>query len=99
MVPGDLVVFIAADGESVFAHRVVTTTPGGLIARGDTNLQPDPHVPRDALIGRVDAIRCRGRTLPLPPHGALAQAQRGLGNGWARIAPRLRLVWRRLRKV
>mgnify|MGYP002629024411 FL=1 len=99
VVPGDLVVFIAADGASVFAHRVVATTPDGLIARGDTNLQPDPTVPSDAVIGRVDAIACRGRTLRLPPHGPLAQAQRRLGSGWARVAPHLRLGWRRLRKV
>ena len=97
--PGDLAAFIASDGVSVYVHRVVTTSPDGLVARGDTNLLVDQPVPADAVIGRVDAIAWRGIHLPLPASGPTAIAQRRLGGAWARVAPYLRLGWRRLRKV
>ena len=96
---GDLVVFIAADGASVFAHRVIRATKTTLTTRGDTNSYDDPTVPRAAVIGRVDAIRWQSTEVAMPSAGTRARVQRTLGLSWARVAPHLRLLWRQLRKV
>ena len=96
---GDLVVFIAADGVSVFAHRVICATATTLTTRGDTNGYDDPPVPRTAIIGRVDAIRWHDWRVGMPLSGLRASVQRNLGLNWARVAPHLRVAWRHLRKV
>ena len=92
LVVGDLIAFVAHVPGECWLHRVTEIRADGVLARGDTNLLPDPLVPWPAILGRVTAIGWQGRTLPLlGPHAPLL---RRLGLSWARVAPPLR-VWYR----
>ena len=58
---GDLV--WAEDGP---VHRVIAITPGPRYwLRGDALLKPDGAFRRDQLLGRVEEIRRKGRSVPL----------------------------------
>ena len=49
---GDVVLF--RQGGTVVAHRVVRRTAGYLMTRGDARIAPDPPVPLERVIGRVE---------------------------------------------
>lgn len=95
---GDIAAFIGADSKLVF-HRVVATTADGLRTRGDTNLHEDEAVPRDALLGRVVALRLGRLELPLPTNGFVGDAARRTGLFWGRVAPPLRAIVRASRRA
>lgn len=63
--PGDVVIYkgftLQGNPEDV-VHRVVATTPAGLVTRGDANrLEDKGLVTRDALLGRVTHLERAGR--------------------------------------
>jgi hypothetical protein len=88
--PGDVVVYRGPNhrGEAEeLVHRVVAASPGGLVARGDSNLRADATlVTADTLLGRVTHVERDGRTRPV----------RGgrLGLLRARVLHARRRVWR-----
>lgn len=72
------------------AHRVVGigTQEGRtrLVMRGDALPAPDPSVPVESVLGRVDAIERRGRHLRMD----------GFRGGACRILARFRFPWHRV---
>lgn len=88
--PGDLLAVIGERPGTVLVHRLVQIDGDRLILRGDTNGYNDPPVPRDALVGRVQALRLGMLVLTEPHQDATLRLVRQLGVGWARLAPHLR---------
>ncbi len=64
--PGDVVVYRGVDREGApdeVVHRVVAVTPGGLVARGDSNPRADSAlITVDSLLGRVTHVERDGQT-------------------------------------
>lgn len=92
--PGDLLAVIGERPGTVLVHRLVQIDGDQLILRGDTNGYDDPPVPRDALVGRVQALRLGTLVLTEPRQDATLGLVRQLGVGWARWAPHLRAAVR-----
>jgi signal peptidase len=68
--PGDVVVFDAPTRPGHVAHRVVGTTPAGLVTRGDANPTTDqatgsPAIPRSAVVGTALPVGGQVHTLPV----------------------------------
>ena len=65
--PGDVV--LVEWGEQLVCHRLVYVADGRAVTRGDDAFAPDPPLPADAIIGRVDvppsprALYCAVRAL------------------------------------
>ncbi len=51
--PGTIVAYTDPQSGSVVVHRVVDTSGGMFVARGDANEAPDPPAPLEAILGRV----------------------------------------------
>ncbi len=92
--PGDLLAVIGNRPGTVLVHRLVQIDGDRLILRGDTNSYDDTPVPRDALVGRVRALRLGRIVLTEPRQDATLGLMRQLGIGWARLAPHLRAAVR-----
>jgi hypothetical protein len=92
--PGDLLAVIGARPGTVLVHRLVKIDGDWLILRGDTNGYDDAPVPRDALVGRVQALRLGRMVLTEPRQDATLGLVRQLGVGWAHLAPQLRAAVR-----
>lgn len=94
--PGEILLFRAGDCRLVL-HRLVGLRPGGLLARGDNSLTPDPLWGREQLRGRLVAAEAApGRWIcPRPVAGRLIVASAGLPRPLARVAQFLLspLVW------
>jgi len=93
---GDILAFIGADGRLVF-HRVVQVEADAFVTRGDTNLNVDKKVPRDAVIGVVDGVAFGDWALSWAGDESLTKAVRAIGLAWNATAPVLRRAIRRLR--
>lgn len=91
---GDLLAVIGERPGTVLVHRLVQIDGDRLILRGDTNGYDDAPVPRDALVGRVRALRLGTLVLTEPRQDATLGLLRQLGIGWARLAPQLRAAVR-----
>jgi hypothetical protein len=64
--PGEILLYRMHDG--LVAHRFRGALPDGrLRLRGDALMQDDPPVEPDAVIGRLVAVRRRGRERPIAP--------------------------------
>ncbi len=60
---GDIIVF---EGRAdVFTHRVIKTTRGALLSKGDNSIFPDPPITDRNLMGKVTAYERNGRQIPL----------------------------------
>jgi len=95
---GDIIGFIGDRPGVLVLHRVVAVAGDRIQARGDTNHLPDPPLPRQAVIGKVAALRAGPLVLPWPADGAAASLLRQLGLGWSHVAPTLRSGWSRMRR-
>lgn len=77
-------------------HRLWAIDGDRLILRGDTNGYADPPLPRDAVVGRVRAVRLGALVLTEPRGDASLRLLRRLGTAWAELAPPLRRGLRRM---
>lgn len=73
---GEVVAFFAG-GRSV-VHRVRWMRRGWVITQGDAMLLPDAPVPREALLGRVIAVRTEGDWRPTPSRLLAPRRERAL---------------------
>ncbi|MBI5608617.1 MAG: hypothetical protein HY902_07025 [Deltaproteobacteria bacterium] len=95
---GDIIGFIGERPGTLVLHRVTAVHGDRIEARGDTNRRADPPVPRQAVIGKLAALRVGPVALRWPAGGVPAELLRRLGQGWSQVAPALRSGWSRLRR-
>lgn len=74
VIPGEIVTFYAAERAEYVTHRVVGTTTGGFITKGDANPSTDqatgsPPVPRAAITGQV--VTAFGQPVVIPQLGTV----------------------------
>jgi signal peptidase I len=60
---GDVVLRLAADGQQVLVHRVIGTNGGAYLTRGDASSLADGPAALEHVLGRVVALKRRGRVL------------------------------------
>lgn len=60
-------IVVLTDGNSLFAHRIIWIDPQKkyLITKGDNNQKPDPIVPLDKILGRVEEIKRKNEKIKL----------------------------------
>ncbi len=88
--PGDIIGFIGDRPGTLVLHRVVGLCGDQIEARGDTNRYADAPVPRQAVIGKLAAVRLDAVVVQIPEHGVRAVVLRRLGQAWSHLAPVLR---------
>ncbi|MGB8214210.1 MAG: signal peptidase I [Anaerolineales bacterium] len=62
---GDVIVFADTKSNGFVVHRIVSTSPIGLVTRGDQNRFCDPPVPLDQVIGKVDLVENKAGINPV----------------------------------
>jgi signal peptidase I len=68
--PGDVVVFRSPASGRRVTHRVVKSTDGGIMTRGDNSALRDPWtLAQEKILGQVVSARRKGRWIPV--HGGL----------------------------
>ncbi len=93
---GDIIAVISESPQSVVLHRLRSMDGDRVILRGDTCDRPDAPLPRTAILGVLCAVKLGPIVVPVPRSGLIAGALRHSGLAWARVAPSLRAVGRRV---
>lgn len=96
---GDVIAFIGSRPGILALHRVTAIDGETLRTRGDSNPNEDQPLPKSAVIGKLAALRWGPAVLHLPQRGLSAEAVRRAGMGWARLAPKLRIIWAQARQI
>jgi signal peptidase I len=60
--PGHIVLY-RRDGR-LTAHRILSISPGSVLTRGDSQVNPDPPIAESEIVGMVLSISRNGRTVP-----------------------------------